>query len=544
MRFLSEVHSRLIILILSTFILASCGGGGSAPAEDITPPAEDITPPTEDITPAPEEDDILTGTYSGITGLNYKTATQTGVTDATGTFKYKAGETVSFSIGDIQLTEEIDAKETLSFEADVSNVPTPMTVDSLNKAGFNEEDESFYTLAPGNLNTAASRDFAALSNMLVLVTTFGDIVGDSINISPDVATFFINKDIDVTVKVKNFRSKIQDLAEEAKTSGLIDDANILDWSEALTVAADLGFITTNFKIPAIERTYVGNDASSEVLTASFDDEGYMTSVSLDADNEVLEFAIHVENGNLVQIGNDLITITYTYNAKGDFTSLVAEAEFLQPNYQIGFTSADGNLTRVEDDFGFEDRTYDAGGNVEKITEGQDTAVNQVIEYTYIEGIMSTKSERPDDSSPVTVIYRYQHDGNGNVTVRTTEGADGVVTLTETSTYEAIGVSKYYGVMTEYHYSGLTDYTEKLNYNASGQQLGMVRTGVPGSTTFTEVFTVDSDGYRITERSDEDGAQLERAETEWVSVSLDQLVLAAKATAGIESFILELLELQD
>ena len=42
---------------------------------------------------------------SPVAGLNFQTETQAGITDAEGTFHYKAGETVRFSIGDVVLGE-------------------------------------------------------------------------------------------------------------------------------------------------------------------------------------------------------------------------------------------------------------------------------------------------------------------------------------------------------------------------------------------------------------------------------------------------------
>lgn len=50
----------------------------------------------------------------GIQGIHYETASQSGTTDARGTYHYYPGETISFSVGDLQLAKDIPAKPYLS----------------------------------------------------------------------------------------------------------------------------------------------------------------------------------------------------------------------------------------------------------------------------------------------------------------------------------------------------------------------------------------------------------------------------------------------
>jgi hypothetical protein len=64
--------------LATALLLAACGGGGEA------------SPTT----------DVKTGSFldAAVQGLTYETATQSGTTDATGQFKYKDGETVTFKL--------------------------------------------------------------------------------------------------------------------------------------------------------------------------------------------------------------------------------------------------------------------------------------------------------------------------------------------------------------------------------------------------------------------------------------------------------------
>ncbi|MCF2950485.1 DM13 domain-containing protein [Paraglaciecola aquimarina] len=101
----NSIHLSSILVCL---LLVACGGSSSAPTGN-TP----VISPTPQ-TPAPALT-VLSGTFidSAVQGLNYVTATQTGTTDEEGTFLYIDGETVTFSIGDIQFPE-VTAGEMLS----------------------------------------------------------------------------------------------------------------------------------------------------------------------------------------------------------------------------------------------------------------------------------------------------------------------------------------------------------------------------------------------------------------------------------------------
>lgn len=68
-------------------LLAACGGGGDS-----------TTAPT-----------VLTGRYldAAVAGLTYKTPTQEGITDASGSFKYLAGETIEFQLFGTKLSSSL-----------------------------------------------------------------------------------------------------------------------------------------------------------------------------------------------------------------------------------------------------------------------------------------------------------------------------------------------------------------------------------------------------------------------------------------------------
>ena len=108
MKFLPKVLPFICVLAVT-----ACGGGGSGGGSDTTPAGAgtDNTPDITDVTPVDVSPDsgavgsapLLTGRFvdSAVIGLEYSTATQSGLTDADGSFSYQAGEQVTFSIGDI-----------------------------------------------------------------------------------------------------------------------------------------------------------------------------------------------------------------------------------------------------------------------------------------------------------------------------------------------------------------------------------------------------------------------------------------------------------
>src|SRR6476646_9328075 len=96
---------RLLVDTLFAAVLSACGGssdsGNSGQAE-------------------------VSGVFQagGAQGVHYSTPTRSGSTDAAGTFKYLPGETVSFSIGAIQLGSAPGAASVTIFTLSGSTPPT------------------------------------------------------------------------------------------------------------------------------------------------------------------------------------------------------------------------------------------------------------------------------------------------------------------------------------------------------------------------------------------------------------------------------------
>lgn len=89
----------LFIILALSLSLTGCSNGEGEPAVEVAdqPAAMDIDESSTDLP--------MTGRFilDGIEGLSYATPSESGVTDAEGRFSYQSGETITFSIGDLNL---------------------------------------------------------------------------------------------------------------------------------------------------------------------------------------------------------------------------------------------------------------------------------------------------------------------------------------------------------------------------------------------------------------------------------------------------------
>ncbi|MDN4503624.1 DM13 domain-containing protein [Alteromonadaceae bacterium BrNp21-10] len=104
---ISPLRRQWLIVVGLSMGAVACGGGGSNSLT--TPPT--TTPPTT----TPPAATVYTGVFvdAAVAGLNFRTATQTGITNENGEFSYQENEEVIFSIGAIDLPSVL-AKAMLS----------------------------------------------------------------------------------------------------------------------------------------------------------------------------------------------------------------------------------------------------------------------------------------------------------------------------------------------------------------------------------------------------------------------------------------------
>jgi hypothetical protein len=129
-----KVNAAAIIASAAVSLLAGCGGNGK-----------------QDAAPA-ESSGVL---QTRIQGVNYRTPTRSGKTDANGNFKYLPGETVTFSVGGIELGSAPGSSNISLFTLAGMTPPT-------SELGLRRDlDRMRYTVTP--LSTAANRALLLLA---------------------------------------------------------------------------------------------------------------------------------------------------------------------------------------------------------------------------------------------------------------------------------------------------------------------------------------------------------------------------------------------
>ncbi len=101
---------KLLLISLLALALTACGGGGGSSTASV-------------------------GTFADaglVSGLQYQTATKSGVTDADGKFNYLPGETVTFKIGNIVLGQAIAGPALNTFSL-VGIAPPLTSLGAINK---------------------------------------------------------------------------------------------------------------------------------------------------------------------------------------------------------------------------------------------------------------------------------------------------------------------------------------------------------------------------------------------------------------------------
>lgn len=138
-----RMPKQLFLYALLVLILTACGGGGGG-----------------------DDDDGGSGVSQGrfwdtnTEGLQYSTATQSGLTNQNGAFNYKEGETVTFRIGDIELGS-LDARSIVT-PIDLVGVSDPANDEVVNISRFLQtlDDDDDTSVSSGITITQAVRNAA------------------------------------------------------------------------------------------------------------------------------------------------------------------------------------------------------------------------------------------------------------------------------------------------------------------------------------------------------------------------------------------------
>jgi hypothetical protein len=348
------VHAALCLLLP---LFAACGGGGgSTPPVNTTPP-----PPTVEM-----------GVFidSPVQGLTYQSGSAAaGTTDANGMFDYTVGETLSFSVGAVQLGTLPDGMPLVTpndFGAAAENIARFLQTLDADGEHINGIDLTAAATALANTELDAS---AFTSDSTTFETTIQPILDTALGIGAvliDAETALANlaAALDSTFDVAELAGKvfIIDLPSENDTGIAVFDP--------LADPADTGSFVTTFMLS--DTIADGGDGTTTVLDWSVDASGIL-SVTDPSDSSVI--TVEKVGGSLGVIsirlaqGTEELVGSFLTPASGVAMDLTGEEGRSYDSVDAGGNALitffpDGHSTRVTNDLVFvDDWSLDASGSL-------------------------------------------------------------------------------------------------------------------------------------------------------------------------------------
>lgn len=484
--------------------------------------------------------------YGPVQGLNYETATRSGVTGADGSFLYTEGETITFSVGTVQLGDSVTAKQGM----------TPLDlIDGATLFTTSGDFRRWYELSEGRDRTAFRR-FANTLSFLQTLDEDGD-PDNGIVIPAEIGSMFDGIAIDFSKDFSNFRDvfngnpALRYVAQKAASEGVLASGRIRNGLLALQQYYSSQGIAYSASIPSRQDSYESGDMSTPWYSYEWgvDADGNVTYYKEGSDSYRSTFD---DNGNVLSRvtdsgddGVDDAITTYTYDTRGNLLTESTDSNADgTPNIISGNTyDATGNKLSYTVDSngdGVQDAAYSYtyDGTFHLLTmayyQGTSTIAKFVYSFSYTpEGRLET--EEHDSNNDGTADYRATntYDAAGNRTaVSSDNNGDGTVDEVDYRTYDAAGNvlsrgtdrnndgtidSKLFtwsyqpitnlilSYTNDANADGIPDYLGNYTYNTDGREVRFESDGNgDGVIDFAEVRTYDEDGNRISNEWDYEG----------------------------------------
>jgi len=454
----SRVKSKLIIgqffLFLFAFFLTAygCGGGGGGGEGESSATKQGI------FVDGPVE------------GLEYKTATLSGVpdlsgvTDANGTFEYReeevkhyeeifiVGQLITFSVGDIVLGHGI-AKEQI----------TPVDLVDVAHEQQNPEENPTVT---------------NISRFLISLDVDGD-PDNGITISQEIREACAGRSIDFTQSVADFET----------------DPDVLGLFVTLNGQGVFSDETERKLCPAQRSRIHLRNSLRELRSILVKTWEWIDSNNDEKDDEVAKYTYDT-NGNLIKEARDIsddgtvdYAMNYTYDPNGN---LIKEERD---------NSNDGTIDSVT----ITNNTYDANGNliITEIDLNNDEAIDLVIKFTYDANGNLIKSESEIIAFKIKSVINYTLDHNWYLIKEEHRNpVDGTIYLVINYTYN----DNWCRIKEEHDRDadGKIDYLKKITYDRDGNRIKEEGdSDGDGKIDYFKNFTYVADGHWITEERDSD-----------------------------------------
>ncbi len=292
----------------------------------------------------------------GVTGVAYSTPTQSGITDANGTFRYVTGETVSFSIGRVELGSTAGAEKVSLFT--LAGIAAPASEPALRAA------LEIMSAKP----TAFSRAVNITRFLMALDADGNPANGiDANNREAALAGVSLDFDLSFTEFGRALDRKVPDITR-----------NIPLWVPVAQLFRMSGVRIPVHAITRIQTTSEYSPLPVFTQSKSYDVVGNLAAEGSDIDGD----------------GLDDLHYRYNYDALGRVLSGIGENgqnSFFQPRY---------SLTRY---------TYDAQGNQQSIfQESDDEADGRIDSRGNFESVFDRFGNN------VSGTRRYDSDGDGDI----------------------------------------------------------------------------------------------------------------------------------
>ena len=374
---------------------------------------------------------VLTGVFtdSAVEGLTYTTTTQSGVTDASGTFQYQAGESVVFSIGTFQLGESATAAAEMTPLELISGAALPTTVNEVSRLAF-----------AGRQSEPDAVAFRKLSNLLVLLQALDSDkdASNGITIADGVGGIIGDVTIDITMDSDEFKSStaLIELMNAAVTAEVVSSGFIKSAGVALIHFYEAQSTASLFKAPGTWSIDLTNDGTVDLIdTFTYDADGNQLTKSTDsnADGAVNR----ISTNTYVYANSNLLTRNVDFDADGiddSFDSFTYDA-----NGDTLTQSRDYNADSITDYlFTF---THDANGNklTQSVDSSGDGASNDTQTWTYDDNGNQLTYSEDYGADGVDQVITYAYDANGNLLTQSVDSnADGTANEILTNTYDTTG----------------------------------------------------------------------------------------------------------
>jgi len=439
---------------------------------------------------------------NGVQGLSYATETQSGITDSTGAFTYKSGETIQFSIGNFLLGDAVLAVEDMTPVDLVPGVVLPTMSYELDTL-YNDA-----TRKPANSSGVA---FNKLVNMLVFLHSIDSDkdASNDISIADGIGTLLegVNIDFSKDTWTTSKNQKLKTVLVDAAAQNLVDSALIKPVAIVLNNFYSAQGVNHSFASKAgLSRDNDGDGSADFIFTYTYDDNGKRLTQSNDSNadgaaDQIYTYTYDSDGNRLTEsTDNDAdgaanSTTTYTYDDNGNRLSFSRDGDLdgiVDRILTYTYDSYDNLLSYSVDDNGdgisdaINTYTYDSDGNM--LTDSFDDGAFQSINtYTYdSSGNQLTNSYDEGGEGTADEIDTYTYDTNGNMLTRSFDPfGDGTDEEIYTYTYDSNGNQLTYSI--DANGDGTADEIRTYTYDISGNML-TESYDFNGDGTATRVFT--------------------------------------------------------